>query len=58
MSRQILPIRSALPIQDVKIHTYNKAEQYWRKEHVSANYWRRHIHILNRYDGSNLQDEY
>ncbi len=22
MSRQILPIRSALPIQDVKIHTY------------------------------------
>jgi hypothetical protein len=37
MSRQILPIRSALPIQDVKIHTYNKAQQYWRKEHVSAN---------------------
>ncbi len=37
MSRQILPIRSALPIQDVKIHTYNKAQQYWRKEHISAN---------------------
>jgi hypothetical protein len=26
-----------LPIQDVKIHTYNKAQQYWRKEHVCAN---------------------
>ncbi len=26
MSRQLLPIRSALPIQDVKIHTYNKAQ--------------------------------
>jgi hypothetical protein len=37
MSRQILPIWSALPIQDVKIHTYNKAQQYWRKEHVCAN---------------------
>ncbi len=28
MSRQTLPIRSALPIQDVKIHTYNKARQH------------------------------
>ncbi len=37
MSRQILPIQSILPIQDVKIYTYNKAQQYWRKEHVSAN---------------------
>ncbi len=37
MSRQILPIQSALPIQDVKIHTYKKAQQYWRKEHVSVN---------------------
>ncbi len=36
MSRQILPIRSALSIQDVKIHAYNKAQQYWRKEHVCA----------------------
>jgi hypothetical protein len=37
MSRQILPIRSALPIPDVKIQTCNKAQQYWRKEHVCAN---------------------
>ncbi len=36
-SPQILPFRSALPIQDVKIHRYNKAQQYWRKERVSAN---------------------
>jgi hypothetical protein len=37
MSRQILPIRSALPIQEVKSHTYNKAQKYWWNEHVCAN---------------------
>ncbi len=60
MSRQILPIRSALPIQDVKIYTYNNTQLYWRKEHVSAAniFWRRRIHILNRCGGSNFQDDY
>jgi hypothetical protein len=37
MSWQILPIRSSLPIQDVKSHKYNKAQQYCRKGHVWAN---------------------
>jgi hypothetical protein len=37
MSRQFSPLCSALPIQDVKTHRDNKAQQYWRKEHVCAN---------------------
>ena len=58
MSRQPLPIRSALPIQDVKIHTYNKAQPYGGKNMSAPIYWRRRIHILNRHGGSNLQDVY
>ncbi len=57
MSRQILPIRSALPIQDVKIHTYNKAQQYWREKHPSANKLPGTYSYLNRRGGSNLQDD-
>jgi hypothetical protein len=58
MSRQILPIRPALPIQDVKIYAYNKAQQYWRKEHVSAYILALTCLYLNRRGGSNLQDDY
>ncbi len=60
MSRQILPIRPALPIQDVKIYTYNKAQHnsIGGKNTSAPIYWRRRIHILNRRGGSNLQDDY
>jgi hypothetical protein len=37
MSRRNLPLQSALPIRDAKIHEDKRAQQYWQKEHVCAN---------------------
>ncbi len=49
------PFRSALPIQDMKIHSANSSGG----NNTSAPiYWRGRIHILNRRGGSNLQDDY
>jgi hypothetical protein len=44
-----------MPIQDMNIHS---AISSGGKDTFAPIYWPRHIHILNRHGGSNLQDEY
>ncbi len=48
MSRQILPLRSALPIQDVKIHTYCtiRSKSIGGKITSATIYWRNHSLFL------------
>jgi hypothetical protein len=57
MSRQISPLWSALPIQDVKKHEDNTAQQYGGKDtSVPVPYiGGTTVYFLNRQGGSNLQ---
>jgi hypothetical protein len=50
-----LPLRSAMPIQDMNIHSAISSSGNNTSTPI---YWRRRIHILNRRGGSNLQDEH
>jgi hypothetical protein len=49
------PFRSALPIQDMKIHSANSSGGNNMSVPI---YWRGCIHILKRVGGSNLQVDY
>jgi hypothetical protein len=48
------PFRSALPIQDMKIHSVNSSGGNNKSAPI---YWRERIHILYRRGGLNLQDD-